>query len=144
MSVPMQGKVGHIINLNTCYKNSIGKYLVKIPLLTTHNTIHEVWSLDLWNEGTHPYHQATLLVMMICYITFYLSNISFKHYKNIQLWKIHILLMFCSNEMIRVFLKINSIMHIITFISFWKFKIIWTKKIWISLFNNISMAIFLK
>jgi hypothetical protein len=35
-------------------------------------------------------------------------------------------------------------MYIITFIYFWKFKIIWTKKNWISLFNNILMTILLK
>jgi hypothetical protein len=55
----------------------VREYLVNISLLTTHNTTHEVWSLDLWNEGKHPYRQATPLVVIIYYITFYLSNTSF-------------------------------------------------------------------
>jgi hypothetical protein len=68
----------------------------------------------------------------------------FKHYKNINIENSHFIEI-CSNEMIRVFFFLNSIIYIITFISFWKFKIIWTKKkVWISLFNNISMTIFWK
>jgi hypothetical protein len=33
--------------------------------------------LNLYNESKHPYHQTTPLVVIICYITFYLSNTSF-------------------------------------------------------------------
>ncbi len=51
--------------------------VLTIPLLITHNTIHEIWSFDLWNECKHPYHQTIPLVVIICYITFYLSTISF-------------------------------------------------------------------
>jgi hypothetical protein len=43
-------KLGFKPNLGTYYKKLIGKYLVNIPLLTTHNTTHEVWSLDFGME----------------------------------------------------------------------------------------------
>jgi hypothetical protein len=58
--------------------------------------------------------------------------------------KFHILLKFCPNEIIRIYYLKISIMYIITFISFWKSKIIWTIYFLISLFHNISMTIHLK
>jgi hypothetical protein len=60
------------INLSTYSRNLIREHLVNIPLLTTHNTTHEVWSFDLWNGSKHLYHQGTPLVVIIFYITFYL------------------------------------------------------------------------
>jgi hypothetical protein len=51
------------------------KYLVNIPLLTIYNTILEVWTLDLWNWSKHLYHQATPLVVIICYII-YINSVS--------------------------------------------------------------------
>jgi hypothetical protein len=83
--------------------------------------------------------------MIICYITFYLSNNSFKTLKNIYIiWKFVSHWYFVQMKWFEfTFFKI-SIMYIITFISFWKFKIIWKKVSWISSFNNISMTILLK
>jgi hypothetical protein len=58
--------------------------------------------------------------------------------------KIHILLKFCSNEMIRVYFskKFNNV-HNYIFTFFESLKSFEQKKSWISLFNNISMTILL-
>jgi hypothetical protein len=58
-------------------RRTFDQHTIVIPLLTTHNTTHEVWSLDLSNGSKHLYHQTTPLVVIICYITFYLLKISF-------------------------------------------------------------------
>ncbi len=122
----------------------IGKYSINIPLLTTHNITHDVWFLDLWNGGEHLYHQATPLVVIICYIIFYLSNTSFQILQKHNFWKFISYWDFVQMKWFEFIFNKKSIIYIITFISFWKFKIIWTKNNWISLFNNISMTILLK
>jgi hypothetical protein len=83
------------------------------------------WPLD-WRQTPLPSSHPTCCDNMLHYILFikyFILNIT-KTY----ILKIHILFRFCSNEMIQVYFFLNSIMYIITFISFWKFKIIWTKK----------------
>jgi len=77
--------------------------------------------------------------MIICYITFYLSNISFKTLqKFISHWN------FVQMKWFKFIFKKNSIMYMITFISFESLKSFEQKKSWISLFNNISLTILLK
>jgi hypothetical protein len=92
--------------------------LVNILLLSTHNTTHEVWSLDLWNGGKHLYHQAITLVVIICYITFYLSNTSFKTLQKHKLWKFISYWNFVQMKWFELTFLKNWIMYIITFIPF--------------------------
>jgi len=94
------------------------------------HTYHHSWGLNPWTldwkqtplPSGHPICCDNML-HYIMFIKYFILNI-------IKTWtlKIHILLIFCSNEMIRIYFLKFSIMYINTFISFWKSKIIWTKK----------------
>jgi hypothetical protein len=100
--------------------------------------------LTFLNGGKHPNHRSNPFVVMICYITFYFQIHHFKHYGNINFENSYLIEILFKWNYSNLFIFKISIMYIITFISFWNFKIIWTKKNWISLFNNISMTILLK
>jgi len=49
--------------------------VTNMPLLTTHNTIHEVLSLDFWNGGKHPTCCDNMLHHII-FIKYFILNIT--------------------------------------------------------------------
>ncbi len=118
--------IGHVINLGTYSKNWVGKYFVNISLLT-HNTTHEVWSLDLWNGAkTFTIKPPHLLWKYVTLHSIY-QILHFKHYKNINFENSYLIeILFKWND--SSFFFLNSIMYIITFIFFESLKSFEQKK----------------
>jgi hypothetical protein len=108
----------------------------------THTT-WKVWSLTFRMKANtltiKPLSCYDNLLHCILFIKYFILN-----EKNYKIWKFISYWNFVQMKWFGVTLTFFSIMYIITFISFWECKIIWTIFFLIIMLNNISMTILLK
>ena len=121
-------QVGHIINLNTYYKELNRRIFDQLTIVD--HTQHHSWGLIPWplewKQTFLPSSHPTCCDNMWHYTLFTKYSVwtlqKHKFWKFISYWN------FVQMKWLEFTFFLNSIMYIITFISFWKFKIIWTKK----------------